>query len=162
MAVSGVKCHSSVIEKFQEFKKSGSSGKVDFMVCVIKDGHILLEEAPYFGATAAASDGKEFVDGVPIAYKRLEELCMAGGCRYGLYTFKWKQSDGDRDSIVFIQYCDDNAPSKLKLTYSTSKQALTKACNGINHVIEANDKDEINYFEILKFISKQKAIINKN
>lgn len=151
MSVSGVKCKQDVVDMYNKFKTAKTD--IAFMVCKIEDSNIVIEEAPAF------KDGeKDAVDdkNVPVVYKAMEDLCIKGGCRYAFFTFKWNTSGGDRDSIVFIQYCDDNAPSKQKLTYSTSKTAITKPCTGINKVIEANDKDEISYHEILELLKKMK------
>jgi len=162
MSVSGVRCDQSVISKFNELKMSGGKGKesLDFIVAKVEDktGMIILDEAPEYGTTAAAQGGVEKIKGVPTSYKRLEELCITNGCRYAFYVFKWRQLDGERDAVVFIIYCDDNAKTKQKLTYSTSKDAIKRACSGFGKTIEANDKDEIDYFTILAEISGNKYI----
>merc|ERR1711890_82899 len=125
-----------------------------YLVCYVKDGFIQVEQAP----ESEKVEGGEEVDDkkVPKSYKEMEKLCIDGQCRYAFYTFKWQSGGGPRDMIVMIQYCDDNAGAKQKLTYSTSTSALKKGCNGIGAVIEANDKDEIDYFEILEKCKKMK------
>ena len=60
-------------------------------------------------------------------------------------------------NILLLQYCDDNAASKMKLTYSTTTAALKKALTGVGLIVEANDKDEISYNEILDKCKKMKA-----
>ena len=45
----------------------------------------------------------------------------------------------------------------MKLTYSTTTAALKKALTGVGLIVEANDKDEISYNEILDKCKKMKA-----
>merc|ERR1712002_281684 len=132
MAVSGVKCHKSVVDQYNEFKKSNSP--VSYMLCKIEDHYIQVEEAHV----------RENGD------KQLESICIAAQCRYGFYIFAWESPNGPRDMVVLIQYCDDNANSKMKLTYSTTTAALKRACRGVGLIVEANDRDELGYNEILE------------
>ena len=97
MSVSGVKCHQSVVDKFNEFKKKDSA--ISYMVCKIEEQFIQVEEAPARAAGDADVDDK----GVPAEYKQLESTCITAGCRYGFYIFKWESAGGPRDIVVLIQ-----------------------------------------------------------
>ena len=151
MSVSGVKCHKSVIDQYNEFKKKNS--RISFVVCKIEDHYITVDEAH------EKESGDEELDeqGVPRSYRRLESICIQEQCRYGFYIFAWDSPNGPRDMVALIQYCDDNANSKMKLTYSTTSAALKRACRGVGLTVEANDRDEINYNEILEKCKSMKT-----
>ena len=151
MSVSGVECHQSVVDKFNEFKKKDSA--ISYVVCKIEDKFIQIEDAHVRQPGDEDVDGK----GVPNDYKQLEDICTKELCRYAFYIFKWESSGGPRDIVVLIQYCDDNASSKMKLLYSTTTSALKKSCQGVGLIVEANDKDEISYNEILDKCKKMKT-----
>jgi len=150
-AMSGVKCQQDVIDKYNIFKKSGSN--IAYIICKIEDGKIVIDEAPeYEGEERGQLDEKK----IPVTYNRLVDALIKGLCRYAFYTFEWTTPGGPRDCIVLIQYCDDNASAKIKMPYSTSTNAIRKPCAGVGLVIEANDKDEIGYGEILEKAKKTK------
>ena len=149
MSVSGVKCDDEVAKTFEEFKKNGS--QIAYMACKIENGVIKVADAP------TRVDGDEDVDdkGVPAEYKKLESAFIAAKCLYGVYRFKWESSGGHRDVVVLIKYCDDNAPAKMKMTYSTSVGAIkNKGVTGWKVFVEASDKDGISYHEILDHCKK--------
>jgi len=56
--------------------------------------------------------------------------------------------EGKRSRIVFIVWIPDNAETAIKLIYSTSKDALTRAC-GLHYIIEAHDEDDLEYDNVL-------------
>ena len=147
----GIDCHQSVVDKYNEFKKKDSG--IGYMVCKIEEKFIQIE------VCHERQEGDDAVDdkGVPKDYKELETLCIKEQCRYAFYIFKWESPGGPREMVVLIQYCDDNASSKVKLPYSTTTSVLKKCCNGVGLVIEANDKDEISYNEILDKCKKMKT-----
>merc|ERR1712227_411561 len=159
MAASGVKCSNALKLKYEEFKKSGLAEKVDFIVAEIRDGSIEIQEAPDAGTTATET-GKNHVNGVPTSYLAMEKLCKEGQCRYAFYIFKWQEGARKMSNVVMICFSDDNADSKLKMLYSSSKEAVKQTCKGAT-IIQANDDDEINYFTVLGDISKNRAPIDK-
>jgi len=149
-SVSGVKCHTDVVTAYNDFKKATS--QYNYIVAMIEEKFIVIEEAH------KKEEGDDDVDdkGIPKVYKKFEEKLIKGGCRYGFFIPKWTSPGGPRDMVVMIQYCDDKAPPKMKLQYSTSKGAIVKPCQGIGAVIEANDKDEASYGEIIERCMKMK------
>jgi len=56
--------------------------------------------------------------------------------------------EGKRSRIVFIVWIPDEAPTQIKLIYSTSKDALVRAC-GLHYIVEAHDEDDLEYDNIL-------------
>jgi len=156
MSVSGVKCTQAVVDKYNEFKKLDSN--IEYVVARIDNGYIVLDEHPERTPETSTDDDEDVFNEkkVPATYKKLEQKCVENQCAYAFYLFKWISPGGPRDTVVLIQYCDDNASSKLKMTYSTSTSALKKNCNGIGIQVEANDRDEIDYFEILERCKKSK------
>jgi len=157
MSVSGVKCTQAVVDKYNEFKRLTSN--IEYVVAKIDNGYIVLDEHPERTA-ASAEDTQQIYRGekIPAGFKKLEQKCVDSGCAYAFYLFQWisNSTGGLVDTVVFIQYCDDTASSKLKMAYSTSGSALRRNCNGIGIVVEANDRDEIDYFEILERCRKSK------
>jgi len=56
--------------------------------------------------------------------------------------------EGKRSRIVMVVWIPDNAETAIKLIYSTSKDALTRAC-GLHYIIEAHDEDDLEYDNVL-------------
>ena len=59
------------------------------------------------------------------------------------------------NKLCFIMYSDDNnAPTKQKMLYASSKDALKKAINGIAQEHQACDASDLDYDEIKKLCSR--------
>ncbi|KAM0721059.1 hypothetical protein Q7P37_003345 [Cladosporium fusiforme] len=86
------------------------------------------------------------------------------GGRYAVYDVEYDAGEGKRNKISFISWVPDDAsqyshPNDISLTlplpqprmmYSSSKDALKRALNGIAVDIQANDADDIEHDSIVK------------
>ncbi|KAH8593726.1 cofilin [Bisporella sp. PMI_857] len=80
------------------------------------------------------------------------------GPRYAVYDLKYEEADGaQRQKIVFIAWSPDDAGIKPKMVYASSKDALKRTLN-VADELQANDEDDIEEAEVLKKISKGKAV----
>lgn len=61
-----------------------------------------------------------------------------------------------RTKITFISWIPDEANIRLKMVYSSSKDALKRSLNGIAGEVQANDEDDLEHTEILKKVSTGK------
>jgi len=67
----------------------------------------------------------------------------------------WMGANGVyRSKITFIAWCPDDAPQYPRMMYSTSKEAIKRALNGLAADIQANDADDIEYDSIISRVSK--------
>ncbi|XP_013397448.1 actin-depolymerizing factor 3-like, partial [Lingula anatina] len=76
--------------------------------------------------------------------EHLREAEKANECRYGLFDFCCRDSAGHpRQGIVFIAWSPENAKTKEKMVYASSRDALQKKFDGVKVIIQATDYDEI-------------------
>jgi len=78
------------------------------------------------------------------------------GGRYAVYDVDYEAEGGagKRTKITFISWVPDDAPQYPRMMYSTSKEALKRALNGIAADIQANDADDIEHDSIVQRVSK--------
>ncbi|XP_070581430.1 uncharacterized protein [Ptychodera flava] len=105
-----------------------------------------------------SDDNKKIITEATVETGSWEDYCKnmpADECRYGVYDFNYVLPDGGaRNKVVFIAWAPDTANVKKKMVFSSSKDALIKKLNGIQHIVQASDKDELDYEEIKDKISK--------
>ncbi|QIW98643.1 hypothetical protein AMS68_004161 [Peltaster fructicola] len=67
------------------------------------------------------------------------------GARYAIYDLSYEAEGGagTRNKIVFIAWSPDDAGIKTKMVYSSSKESLKRALNGVAIEIQANDEEDI-------------------
>mmetsp|Transcript_21595 Transcript_21595/g.24102 ORF Transcript_21595/g.24102 Transcript_21595/m.24102 type:complete len:146 (+) Transcript_21595:94-531(+) len=64
-------------------------------------------------------------------------------CRYATVLYEYqKGNDGERAKIVFVLWTPDNAPSKEKMLFASTKNTVKQNLQGINIAIQATDIDE--------------------
>merc|ERR1712014_418726 len=63
-------------------------------------------------------------------------------------------NEGKRSKITFISWVPDDAPQYPRMMYSSSKDALKRALNGLASDIQANDPDDIEHESIVSRVSK--------
>ncbi|KAJ4302612.1 hypothetical protein N0V90_001501 [Kalmusia sp. IMI 367209] len=78
------------------------------------------------------------------------------GGRYAVYdvSYELESGEGTRSKITFISWCPDDAPQYPRMMYSSSKEAIKRALNGLAADIQANDADDIEWDSILTRVSK--------
>ncbi|CAI6333687.1 unnamed protein product [Periconia digitata] len=76
------------------------------------------------------------------------------GGRYAVFDFTYESGEGPRSKITFISWCPDDAPQYPRMMYSSSKEAIKRALNGLAADIQANDADDIEWDSILNRVSK--------
>ncbi|KAI9894838.1 MAG: cofilin [Vezdaea aestivalis] len=78
--------------------------------------------------------------------------------RYAIYDMEYKMEDsGIRQKIIFIAWSSDEAKVMEKMLYSSSKEAVRKALNGIGAEVQANDQDDLEKESIIDRLKKGKA-----
>ncbi|KAI9763582.1 MAG: cofilin, partial [Candelina submexicana] len=78
------------------------------------------------------------------------------GPRYAVYDFEYELANGEgkRNKIAFISWSPDDATSKPKTAYSSSKESLKNALNGIGEDLQVNDEGDLEYDDIMKRVRK--------
>ncbi|KAK7512399.1 cofilin [Phyllosticta citricarpa] len=81
------------------------------------------------------------------------------GARYAVYDVEYAAAasnygEGTRNKIAFLSWIPDTLAPWPKMVYSSSKDALKRALNGIAVDIQANDEADIEYDTILNHVSK--------
>lgn len=76
--------------------------------------------------------------------------------RYGLIDLEFETKDGRPTSkLVFVTWNPDTGPIRSKMLYSSSKEAIKSALNGVGIHINATDRAELDLEEsILPVVKK--------
>ena len=78
--------------------------------------------------------------------------------RYGVVDLEFKSKDGRPTSkLVFITWNPDTGPIMKKMLYSSSKEAIKSALNGVGIHINATDRGELDLEESILPVVKKYA-----
>ncbi|KAI9763008.1 MAG: cofilin [Chaenotheca gracillima] len=149
MSQSGVSVQPECITAFNELKL-GKSTK--FIIYKLSDDNkeVVVEE------TSQDPSWDSFRNKLINAKSKDKRGNEGVGPRYAVYDFGWELASGEgtRSKITFIAWSPDTAGIQPKMVYASSKDALKRSLNGVAVELQANDSDEIEYDEVLKFVSK--------
>ncbi|KAI9294423.1 hypothetical protein K502DRAFT_330744 [Neoconidiobolus thromboides FSU 785] len=136
---SGIAVNPECISLFQDLKLKH---KIKYIVYKISDDfkEIVVDK------TSEDEDYESFVAELPET-----------DCRFAVYDFSYETEDaGKRTKICFYIWAPDNAKVKSKMLYSSSKDALKKALNGIAVDIQGTDFSEVEHSYVLDKVSRGK------
>lgn len=90
-------------------------------------------------------------------FKKVKELLKKEEPRYIIYDFNFTNEEGKvYNKIAFIFWCcDDGAPIKKKMVYSSTKDTVKKSFSGVGFEFQANDSDDFDYDEFTNEIIKK-------
>jgi len=149
MAASGVSVAPECISTFNELKL-GKSTK--WIIYKISDDwkEIVVEE------TSKNGDWSVFREKLLNAKSKDRRGKEGIGGRYAVFDVQYdlESGEGTRNKITFISWSPDDAPQYPRMMYSTSKEAIKRALNGLAADIQANDADDIEYDSIIARVSK--------
>ncbi|KAF9733580.1 hypothetical protein PMIN06_007953 [Paraphaeosphaeria minitans] len=149
MAQSGVSVAPECISAFNELKL-GKDTK--YIIYKISDDwkEIVVEE------TSKVDDWSTFREKLINAKSKDKKGKEGIGGRYAVYdvSYELESGEGTRSKITFIAWCPDDAPQYPRMMYSSSKEAIKRALNGLAADIQANDADDIEWESILNRVSK--------
>ncbi|KAJ2722045.1 cofilin [Coemansia sp. Benny D115] len=69
-------------------------------------------------------------------------------CRYAVYDMPATKNGVTNNKLVFISWSPDDSKIKPKMVYSSSKNDLVRKLEGIYHLVQATDADEISFASI--------------
>lgn len=75
-------------------------------------------------------------------YEFLQNLMKCDDCKYIVYDCHYETKVSKKEDLVFIMWSSDNAKTKLKMSYASSKRCLQKLV-GAKHEFEFHDMEEI-------------------
>ncbi|KAF3094654.1 cofilin [Orbilia oligospora] len=139
MSRSGVAVASDCVTTFEELKLRKSSRYIIYKLNETKT-QIIVDKA------STETDYEAFLTDLP-----------ENDCRWAVYDFAYKLSEGEgeRNKIVFISWSPDNAPVRSKMTYSSSKDALRRAFNGVGAEIQGTDYAEVSHEALLDKVTRK-------
>jgi len=73
--------------------------------------------------------------------------------RFAVYDFQWDTKDGQRNKLTFVAWTPETAPTKSKMVYASTKDALKKKLVGLATEVQACGPDEITYNVVLEKVS---------
>jgi len=72
-------------------------------------------------------------------------------CRWAIYDFEFEKEDGSRrNKITFISWSPDNAKTKQKMMFASSRVGLKNALTGVAVEIQGSDYSEVSYDIVLE------------
>ncbi|KAF2253693.1 cofilin [Trematosphaeria pertusa] len=149
MAQSGVSVHPECISAFNELKLGKD---IKYIIYKISDDwkEIVVEE------TSKEADWSVFREKLLGAKSKDRRGKEGMGGRYAVYDVEYEldSGEGTRNKITFISWCPDDAPQYPRMMYSSSKEAIKRALNGLAADIQANDADDIEWDSVLARVSK--------
>lgn len=67
-------------------------------------------------------------------------------CRYAAYDFEFNTAEtGKKNKVIFLLWSPEGAPIKSKMVYTSSRQALVAALDGVQKEVQATDDEELGY-----------------
>ncbi|KAF2457099.1 hypothetical protein BDY21DRAFT_34203 [Lineolata rhizophorae] len=149
MAQSGVSVSPECISAFNELKLGKD---IKYIIYKISDDwkEIVVEE------TSKEDDWSAFREKLLNAKSKDRRGKEGIGGRYAVYDVEYdlEGGEGRRNKITFISWSPDDAPQYPRMMYSSSKEALKRALNGLAADIQANDADDIEFDNIISRVSK--------
>jgi len=152
MPVSGLSVHPDCVTAFNELKLGRGGPK--YIIYKISDDQkeIVVDEI-----------GKE-ADYNVFREKLVAAKEKSGKSRpsYAIYDveFELEGGEGRRTKIAFITYINqDETAVRSRMIYSSSRETLKNALNGIAMNWQANDPGELEWADLLKEASKGKGIV---
>jgi len=139
MSRSGVGLSKDCVPTFDELKLG--KGKIKYIIYKLSDDKSTIEVAE----TGDSADYETFISKLP-----------ENDCRYAVYDFEYElqSGEGKRSKICFYTWSPDNAAVRAKMIYSSSKDGLRRALNGIAAEIQGTDFSEVAYETVLEKVSK--------
>jgi len=139
MSRSGVQLHKDCVPTFDELKLG--KGKHKYIIFKLSDDKKSIEVEK----TSQDGDYETFIADLP-----------ENDCRYAVYDFEYDlgSGEGKRSKICFFTWSPDTASVRPKMIYSSSKDGLRRALNGISTEIQGTDFSEVAYETVLEKVSK--------
>jgi len=149
MAQSGVSVAPDCITAFNELKLGKD---IKWIIYKISDDwkEIVVEE------TSKEDNFEAFREKLLNAKSKDRKGKEGIGGRYAVYdvAYELESGEGTRNKITFISWVPDDAPQYPRMMYSSSKEAIKRALNGLAADIQANDADDIEFETIKSRVSK--------
>ncbi|KAJ1106190.1 hypothetical protein NDU88_003593 [Pleurodeles waltl] len=92
-------------------------------------------------------EGKEILvgdcDEIDDVYKHVIDMLPKDDCRFCLYNASFEAKELKRESLIFIFWNPNSAPSKNKMIYGISRETVKRKLTGIHFEIVANKLEDI-------------------
>ncbi|KAM3573386.1 hypothetical protein VYU27_004627 [Nannochloropsis oceanica] len=135
----GVEAADEVGSSFSQFKLQRPPYNLRYIIYVIKDDKIQIEKEG-----AREKSWKDFTEDLP-----------ESDCRYAVIDVEFETDDGRPTSkIVFLSWAPDTAKVRPKMVYAGSKEAIKRALVGVGIHLNATDRSELEFEEILPSVKR--------
>lgn len=140
---SGIAVDDDIVQVFTDFKMGK---KIKFVAFKISDDYkkIVVEKT---GGTydGPYSEFEDYLKGIEKEHK----------CRYAVVYFHYENRSQPRTKILFVTYTSENAKTKDKMVYTSSKSPLRMKLEGADVDVQGNDLDDISEAEVLDNIKRK-------
>merc|ERR1712050_219024 len=149
MAMSGIEIDPSIKTKFDELKLKKTHKFATFKIS--DDGKKVVIDQ--LGDPVAT----ETMDDDSACFEKLKDVIVGNDPRYIIYDFGFVAKSGRKvEKLAFIYWCDDdNAPIKKKMVYSSTKDTIKKAFQGLNFEFQANCRGDLDYQTLADEVEKR-------
>jgi len=133
---SGVSVNPSCLHDFQELKLRR---KIKYIIFTLNKDYteIVVEK------TSSSPVYEEFITDLP----EVE-------CRWAVYDFEFEKGEGKRNKICFYSWSPDDAKTKQKMLFASSKDALKRSLDGVYAEIQGTDFSEVAFESVLEKVSR--------
>jgi cofilin len=137
---SGVSVQQDCVTAFNDIKLGH---KFRYIVYSLTDD---LKQIRVLKLAPPGSTYEEFVEDMKEAEDKRE-------CRYAIFDAVYKLKDGqNRTKLVFFLWSPENATTKQKMVYTSSKDALKRALVGVGKEVQANDHGDLEWSSVLEIL----------
>ncbi|KAJ2399157.1 cofilin [Coemansia sp. RSA 2559] len=148
---SGIAVSDECIDRYSEFK---DEHKYKFVIYRIGEDlkSIIVESTSEDAITDESGNPKEEPSDV---YEKFISRFPENDGRYAVYDFDYTHDGGKRNKVLFFSWAPDTAPIKSKMLYASSKNDIEKRLDAISLVIQATEKSNLFYDEVLEKVNSR-------
>jgi len=137
---SGVTVQSACVEAFNDIKLGHKFRYIVYSLTPDLRQIRVLKTAP------PSANYDDFVE-------EFKEAELQRECRYGVFDAVYTLNNGqNRSRLVFFLWSPENATVKQKMVYTSSKDAIKKACVGIGKEVQACDYGDLAWSSVLEVL----------
>ena len=142
---SGVSVNPECVTAYNDIKLGH---KFRYLVYALTDD---LKEIRVLKTAPTSSTYDDFIEDMRQAEEKKQ-------CRYGIFDAVYKLKDGqNRTKLVFILWSPEEATTKQKMVYTSSKDALKRALVGVGKEMQATDQAELAWETVLELLLRNEV-----
>lgn len=156
MVDSGIKVAADTLKEFTDSMTKRSSQKFDYMIFEIqkREGkrfeEVVTTDTADLGSSKEKVGDKDLKGVTPEWYSFIERLSQDNHPKFGVCYLEYQTKDGrSANKLFFVYWCSEDSKASEKMKYSSTKQSVTKSFGSALVIVQASDKDDLDYKEMI-------------